>query len=112
MMVVVMPAPGVAQAMPTASPPNTQATNARATISFRGIQRLGPGLTRLNMDIASLLRSALGWRDTGPGAQTERRGGARPAGACNGGKDPTGRLVSGFRRRSRSSDFPHLISNF
>src|SRR5207248_9755255 len=39
-----------------------------------------------------------------PGAQTERRGGAGPAGGLLGGKDPTGRFFrsqeSGFRHRA------------
>jgi hypothetical protein len=33
-------------------------------------------------------------RDIATGAQTERRDGAGPAGACFGGKDPAGRFLS------------------
>jgi hypothetical protein len=36
---------------------------------------------------------------TYPGAQTERRGGAEPVGGLLGGKDPTGRFVSGVRNQ-------------
>src|SRR5262249_47893220 len=34
-----------------------------------------------------------------PGTQTERRGGAGPVGGLLGGKDPTGRSVSGIRNQ-------------
>src|SRR5262245_17686511 len=37
--------------------------------------------------------SAIEWCDSASGAQTERRGGAGPAGGLLGGKDPAGRLV-------------------
>src|SRR5262245_6424564 len=81
--VAVNPRGGVAQAMPRANPP--QATKDVANISFHGILCLTPLATVptvLKVNMASLLRSALGWRDIASGAQTERRGGAGPAGAC------------------------------
>src|SRR3954462_2893568 len=37
--------------------------------------------------------SAIQWRDIAAGAQTERRGGARPVGGLLGGKDTTSRFV-------------------
>src|SRR2546430_26671 len=73
------------QATPMVKAPRTQATNAPATSSFHGILRLAAlasDPTDLKINMASLLRSALGWRDIVPGAQTERRGGAGPVGAC------------------------------
>ena len=41
--------------------------------------------------------SAIRWWDIAPSAQTERRGGAGPAGGLLGGKDPAGRFRSGVR---------------
>src|SRR5438128_12008518 len=86
-----------------ANAPRAQTTKAPATISFRGILRRAPWATVpsvLNVNMASLLRSALGWRDIVPGAQTERRGGAGPVRGLLRGKDPTGRFRSGVRNHA------------
>src|SRR5438128_1984266 len=72
-----------------ANAPRAQTTKAPASISFQGILRRAPWATVpsvLNVNMASLLRSALGWRDIVPGAQTERRGGAGPVRAWLGGE--------------------------
>src|SRR5262245_46002314 len=82
-LVLTIPWPGVARTVLTAKSPRAPAANAAATISFHGNRRLtlrATDPTDLNGDITSLLRSALGWRGIGPGAQTKRRGGAGPAG--------------------------------
>src|SRR5262245_30888701 len=86
MLVAVKPWGGVAQAVvPRAKAPTTQARTAPATVSLRGIVRLALLAARPNLwnrNMPSLLRSALGWKGIVPGAQTGRRGGAGPAGAC------------------------------
>src|SRR5437899_12616376 len=79
-----------------ANAPRAQTTKAPATISFRGILRRAPWATVpsvLNVNLASLLRSALGWRDIVPGAQTERRGGAGPVRGSAWRRGRTGRFV-------------------
>src|SRR5205085_1553067 len=48
-------------------------------------------------------RSALRWRDIAPGAQTERRGGAGPGGACLAVRAPPAALSLGART-SRSNE--------
>jgi hypothetical protein len=61
MFVAVKPEGGVARAVSMANPPRAQATNAPATISFRGGLRpvlLATCLFVLDMNMASLLRSA------------------------------------------------------
>src|SRR5438132_7568861 len=95
---------GVACATRRAMTPDAQATTAAAIIGFQSIQSfalLPNGPIDLNLNMASLLRSALTWSDIDPGAQTERRGGAGPAGGLLGGKDPAGRLSD--RRVMRAS---------
>src|SRR5262245_9669139 len=84
-LVDVKPWLGVAQTSPKRNPPATQATRIPANSSFNGILCLAPLATVssvLNVNMASLPRSALELRDIASGAQTERRGGAGPAGAC------------------------------
>src|SRR5262245_15576618 len=86
----------VARAVWVANVPRAQATNAPAAVSIRGDLRpevLATCRFVLDMNMASLLRSAYGWRGIVPGAQTERRGGAGPAGGLLGGKDPAGHLL-------------------
>src|SRR5207302_8493685 len=46
------------------------------------LRALGDRTLGVEHEHASLLRSAIEWRDIVPGAQTERRGGAGPVGAC------------------------------
>src|SRR5262245_22751800 len=82
-LVAVKPTGGVAWAVLRANAPRAQAPSAPATISFHDILRLAllaACPTVLDLNMASLLRSAFGWRGIVPGAQTERRGGAGPAG--------------------------------
>src|SRR4051812_24647093 len=45
--------------------------------------------------------SAIQWWDIAAGAQTERRGGAGPAGGLLGGKDPPGRLSGTQKQEPR-----------
>src|SRR5262245_38520430 len=95
-LVAVKPTGSVARAVWMANAPRAQATNVPATISFPGILHPAPlatGPSVLHLNLASLLRSALGWKGIVPGAQTERRGGAGPAGGLLGGKDPAGRFA-------------------
>src|SRR5437763_2064746 len=95
---------GVAWATRRATTPDAQATTAAAIIGFQSIRSfalLPNGPIDLNLNMASLLRSALRWSDIDPGAQTERRGGAGPAGGLLGGKHPAGRLSD--RRVMRAS---------
>src|SRR5262245_5442694 len=46
-----------------------------------------------------------------PGAQTERRGGAGPAGSLLGGKDPTGRFPSCDQSSLRIVPIPRVLVN-
>src|SRR5438552_8563617 len=87
---------GVAWATRRAMTPDAQATTAAAIIGFQSIRSfalLPNGPIDLNLNMASLLRSALTWSDIDPGAQTERRGGAGPAGACLAVRTPPAVLV-------------------
>ncbi len=56
------------------------------------------------------MRSAIQWRDTDPGAQTERRGGAGPVRGLLGGKtSPAAVFVSSFGERGMSDPWFFLM---
>ena len=80
MIVVLMPEPGVAQAMPAAAAPNAHPAMIPTATSFFFI------------NMVSLLWFAIEWTDIAPGAQTDRWGNAGPVRNLRDGLGLTGRF--------------------